>query len=135
MFPVFATKHAAHCCCCVCFCKEDAPVLGPPVQSFVCFVGRMPRFLVGRPIFYKQFCHGASVLGILGHPWASVLRNVGFEGHPFSQKGHPLTRNVVLEGIKRDQLPFLKLKNAAHLTARFGKAIPSLNPAMVKKQF
>ena len=100
--------HLAHSC--VCFCKADAQVLGPPVQSCVGFVGRMPRFLVGRPIFYKQVCHGASVLDILGHPWASVFRNVGFEGHPFSQKGHPLTRNVGFGGHQARPVALFKIK-------------------------
>ena len=94
----------------MCFCKADAQVLGPPVQSCVGFVGRMPRFLVGRPIFYKQVCHGASVLDILGHPWASVFRNVGFEGHPFSQKGHPLTRNVGFGGHQARPVALFKIK-------------------------
>ena len=40
--------------------------------------------------FYTQMASGASVLAFRRHPGASVSRNVGLEGHPFSQNGHPL---------------------------------------------
>ena len=55
--------------------------------------------LVADDIFLtNQTAPGASVFMLRGHPWASVFRNVGVEGHPFSQNGHPLTRNSISRG-------------------------------------
>ena len=64
-----------------------------------------------RPIFYDQTGFGASVFVFRGHPGASVSQNVGVEGHPFLQKGHPLNQNTIFRGHQAGPVrPFKILK-------------------------
>ena len=80
---------------------------------------RMPPLVGVRLIFYRSKSLGASVFDILKHPRASVSQNVGVEGHPFSQNGHPFFKTPFLEGISCNQLLFSKLKKAIQQHTRF----------------
>ena len=71
---------------------------------------RMPPLVAFRPIFYRSKSPGASAFVISRHPRASVSQNVGVEGHPFSQIGHPLFQNTSFGGHQLQPVILFKIK-------------------------
>ena len=83
--------------------------------------------------FYKQNAPRASVLAIRGHPRASVLRNVGVEGHPFSQNGHPLNQNAILGGHQAQPVAPFRILRAFLRTHVFANSTTKLGLTLAKQ--
>ena len=85
-----------HSLCTCAHCGVTAAHVVRPIQRLGC--PRASGLMADCFVFTSQNTHGASVIGFQGHPGASVSGNVGVEGHPFSEKGHPMNQNTILKG-------------------------------------
>ena len=109
---------------------------GFPYDDDMVFNWWMPRSWGGRPIFTKQKCHGASVFGHSGASegirFSETWENVGMEGHPFSQNGHPFDLKPYFGGHQAQPVaPFKILKDGP--PRFFGKATIELRHARTKQ--